>query len=104
MRTCPYLVLAVGGASDRRANKEVVLMSQENETPANHRRLAALSTMLVVVLVVVLAATVVGPGNAIEWLGNYLIPVVVVLGVIVGVFGLAAWEIAKLHDKHKQPW
>ncbi len=40
----------------------------------------------------------------IDWLGSYLIPVVVVLGVIVGVFVLAGWEIAKLHDKHKQPW
>ena len=35
---------------------------------------------------------------------SYTIPMVVVLGVIVGVFGLAAWEIAKLHDRHKQPW
>jgi branched-subunit amino acid permease len=60
--------------------------------------------MLGVVLVVVAAVTVVGPGRVIEWLGNYLIPVVVVLGVIIGVFGLAAWEIARLHDKHKQPW
>jgi branched-subunit amino acid permease len=79
-------------------------MSQENGTPANRRRLAALFMMLGVVLVVVAAVTVVGPGRVIEWLGNHLIPVVVVLGVIVGVFGLAAWKIAKLHDKHKQPW
>jgi branched-subunit amino acid permease len=87
----------------RWTKKEVVLMRHENGTPAK-RRLAALSTMLVVVLVVVLAAIVVGPGRAIDWLGNYLIPVLMVLGVIVGVFGLAAWEIAKLHDRHKQPW
>jgi branched-subunit amino acid permease len=81
-------------------------MRHENGTPANRRRRlrATLYTMLAVVLVGVLAATVVGPGRAIDWLGNYLIPVVVVLGVIVGVFGLAAWGIAKLHDKHKQPW
>ena len=103
MHTYPYPVLAVGGATDRRTKKEVVLIRHENAAPAKRRPLAALSTMLVVVLVVVLAATVVGPGRAIDWLGNYLIPVVV-LGVIVGVFGLAAWEIAKLHDKHKQPW
>ena len=79
-------------------------MRHQNGTPTNRRRLVALSTMAAVVLVGVLAATVVGPGRAIDWLGNYLIPVVVVLGVIVGVFGLAAWEIAKLHDNHKQPW
>jgi uncharacterized BrkB/YihY/UPF0761 family membrane protein len=72
--------------------------------PAKRRRLAALSTMLGVMVVVVVAASVVGSGRAIDWLGNYLIPVLVVLGVIVGVFGLAAYEIAKLHDKHKQPW
>jgi peptidoglycan/LPS O-acetylase OafA/YrhL len=76
---------------------------------ARNRRLARLgrvgiATLAAVVLVLVLAAVVVGPGKAIDWLGNYLIPVLVVLGVIVGVCGLAAWEIAKLQDRHKQPW
>jgi hypothetical protein len=63
--------------------------------------------MLVVVLMVlvgILAAIVVGPGRVIDWLGAYLILVLMVLGVIVGVFGFAAWEIARLHDEHKQPW
>jgi hypothetical protein len=50
-----------------------------------------------------LAASV-GLGLAIDWVGNYLIPGVVVLGVIVGVFGLAAWGLAKLYDKHEPPW
>lgn len=85
-------------------DKEMVHRRYENEVPVDNRPLAALYTMLVVVLVVVLAATVVGPGRAIDWVGNYLIPVVVVLGVIIGGFGFAAWEIAKLHDKHKRPW
>jgi hypothetical protein len=76
---------------------------------ARNRRLARLgrigiATLAALVLVLVLATVVAGPGRAIDWLGNYLIPVLIVLGVIVGVFGLAAWEIAKLHDKHKQPW
>jgi predicted tellurium resistance membrane protein TerC len=91
----------------RTKKKEVVLMRHENGTPAedHRRRLRAASyTMLVVVLVVVLAAIMVGPGRVIDLVGAYLTPVVVVLGVIVGVFGLAAWEIAKLHDRHKQPW
>ena len=82
-------------------------MRHENGTPAeDHRRRlrAASHTMLLVVLVVVLAAIVVGPGRVIDLVGAYLVPMVVVLGVIVGVFGLAAWEIAKLHDRHKQPW
>ena len=82
-------------------------MRHENGTPAedHRRRLRAASyTMLVVVLVVVLAAIVVRTDRVIDLVAAYLIPVVVVLGVIVGVFGLAAWEIAKLHDNHKQPW
>jgi branched-subunit amino acid permease len=82
-------------------------MRHENGTPAgdHRRRLRAASyTMLLVVLVVVLAAIVVGPGRVIDLVGAYLVPIVVVLGVIVGVFGLAAWEIAKLPDRHKQPW
>jgi hypothetical protein len=49
-------------------------------------------------------AAIVGLGLAIDWVGNYLIPGVVVLGVIVGVFGLAAWGLAQLYDKYKQPW
>jgi hypothetical protein len=113
----PILLLRSHGYRPCRTKKEeVALMRQENETPANRRRRlhAALyrpytraSTMLVVLLVVlvgILAAIVMGPGRVIDWLGAYLIPVLVVLGVIVGVFGLAAWEIAKLHDNHKQPW
>jgi hypothetical protein len=98
MRTYPYLVLAVGGASDRRANKEVVLMSHENGTPANRRPLAALYTMLGVVLVVVLAATVVGPGRAIDWLGTYLIPVMVILGVVFAAWALLVWALKRLPD------
>ena len=70
----------------RRAKKEVVLMRHENETPAKRRRLAALFTIVVVVLVVVVAAVVVvGPGRAIGWVVDYLIPV----GLVVGVFGVA---------------
>ena len=59
-------------------------MRHENETPAKRRRLAALFTIVVVVLVVVVAV-VVGPGRAIGWVGDYLIPV----GLVVGVFGVA---------------
>jgi hypothetical protein len=51
MRTTPYHTLADGGATDRRVNKEVVLMRHENGTPKNRRRLVAISTMLAVVLV-----------------------------------------------------
>ena len=69
-------------------------MSQENETPANRRRLTALSTMLVVVL----AATVVGPGRAIDWVGTYLIPVMVILGVVFAAWALLVWALKRLPD------
>jgi hypothetical protein len=58
-------------------------MRHENETPAKRLRLVALFTIVVVVLVAVVAA--VGPGRALGWVGDYLIPV----GLVVGVFGVA---------------
>jgi branched-subunit amino acid permease len=64
-------------------------MRHENENPTKRLRLVALFTIVVVVLVVVVAAVVVGPGRAIGWVGDYLIPVglvVVVLGVAFGLF------------------
>lgn len=76
-------------------------MMRENGSPAN-RRLAAL---LVVALVGLLAAAaIVGPGRAIGWAVNDLIPVVVVVGAILGVFGVATWGLASLHDKYRQHW
>ena len=66
----------------------------------NRRRLVALSDMLVVILVIVgvLAAVVVGPGEAIGWVVTYLIPTLVILGVVVGTIFLVAWEGGKAYD------
>ena len=79
-------------------------MMRENGPPANHRRLAVLRALLVVALVVLLAAAVVGPGRSIGWVVNDLIPVVVVMVVIFGVFGLAKWGLATLYNKYRQHW
>ena len=75
----------------------------ENGIPANRRPLAVLYTIPTILFIFVglLAATVVavvGLGRAIEWVGIYL-PVVVVLGVFVGVFVLFVREGGKVYAK-----
>jgi protein-S-isoprenylcysteine O-methyltransferase Ste14 len=78
-------------------------MRHENGTLANRHRLAALSTIVVVVLVVV-AATVVGPGKAIDWVGNYLIPVGVITGVIIASLALLVWAVKRLPNPPYRDW
>ena len=77
-------------------------MRHENETPAKRRRLVALFTIVVVVLVVVVAAVVVG-GQAIGWVGDYLIPVGLVLGVLGVAFGLFLRWGGKFYDMMYPP-
>jgi uncharacterized Tic20 family protein len=62
--------------------------------------LSALSAMLALVLVIlgVLAAVVVGLGEAISWIVTYLIPTLVILGVVVGTIFLVTWEGGKAYD------
>ena len=79
-------------------------MMRENGPLAIRRRLAVLRALLVVALVGLLAAAVVGPGRAIGWVVNDLIPVVVVVGVIFGVYGLAVRGLATLYDKYRHHW
>jgi hypothetical protein len=71
----------------------------ENGAPTN-RRLALLYTMLAVALVFVslAAIVVVGPGGAIGRIATYLILVVVIPGVVVGVFGLVGRGGGKDYD------
>ena len=104
MVTISYPAGAVERLADRRAKKEVTPMMRENGSPANRRRLAALSVLLVVALVGFLVAAVVGPGRAIDWIVNDLIPVVVVVGVIFVVYGLAVRGLATLYDKYRHHW
>lgn len=118
MRTNPYAALAVRAtacAGRRRRAKMYPPNHKPTETyigtsdvredllrqeARNRGPLAALSAMLAVVLVIVglLAAVVVGPGAAIGWVVIYLIPTLVILGVVVGTIFLVAWEGGKAYD------
>ncbi len=66
----------------------------------NRRPMATLSALLAVVLAIVglLAAVVVGPGEAIGWVVTYLMPTLVILGVVFGVVGLLVREGGKVYD------
>jgi hypothetical protein len=88
-------------------------MRHKNGTPENRRRRlhAAIyrpytrgSTMLVVVLVGLLAAIVVGPDRAIDWLGAYLIPMVVITGVVIAAVALLLYASKKLPDSPLRDW
>lgn len=77
----------------------------ENGGPTARRPRAALYTILAVALVfvgVLAAIVVVGPGRAIDWLLTYLIPTVVLLGVVVGVVGLLVREGGKVYDERDE--
>ena len=50
------------------------------------------------VVVGILAATVVGPGEAIDWVVTFLIPALVIFGVVVGTILLVAREGGKVYD------
>jgi predicted MFS family arabinose efflux permease len=63
-------------------------MRHENRTPTNRRLRAALYTMVALALGLAGLVGVVGPGRAIDWLVTYLIPVVMILGVVVWLFVL----------------
>ncbi len=65
----------------------------------------AIARVAVVFSFVVLAVLLFGPpSGTIGWVVNDLIPVVLVVGVIFGVFGVAAWGLATLYDKYRQHW
>ncbi len=78
------------------------LLRQEAHNGRVARRVArwirTMARVAFVLLVVgILAAIVVGPGRVIDWVGSYLVPVVMVLGVSVGAFGILMWGVLKLY-------
>jgi magnesium-transporting ATPase (P-type) len=80
-------------------------MPHQNRVPHDRRPIAQRAAMLAgaLVFVGVLAVLVVGPGRAIYWAVNLLIPVVVILVVVVGTVGLVAREGGKVLDSRDQP-
>ncbi len=74
-------------------------MRLEKGAPADRRPLAALFAALAVAVVFVGLAAIMGTGRAIDWIVTDLLPMVVLLGVVVGVFGLLAREGGKVYDE-----
>jgi predicted MFS family arabinose efflux permease len=63
-------------------------MRHENRNPTNRRLHAALYTMLALAFGLAGFVAVVGPGRAIDWLVTYLLPVVMILGVVLWLYFL----------------
>jgi hypothetical protein len=53
---------------------------------------------LVVMIVGLFAAVVVGPGGLSDLVVSYVIPTLVILGVVVGTIYLVVWEGGKVYD------
>ena len=65
----------------------------------------AIARVTVVFSVLVLAVFLFGPpGGAIAWVLNDLVPVVLVVGIMFGVYGVAVWGLATLYDKYRHHW
>jgi hypothetical protein len=73
------------------------ILGQEAQNSRGARRVRTIARVAFVLMVVgVVAAILVGPGIAIGWVGTYLVPVVVVFGVLVGLWALLAWAVLTL--------
>ncbi len=70
----------------------------ENGDPATRRPLVAIYAILTLLVGFVGLAAIMGPGRAIDWIVTDLLPMVVLLGVVLGVVGLMMREGGKVHD------
>jgi type VI protein secretion system component VasK len=75
-------------------------MRHENGVPAVRRPPAVLSKILVIAFVFggILAAIVVGIESLSYWVGTYLVPFAVILGVITAILALLVWVIKRSPD------
>ncbi len=83
------------GTSDER--RDLLRQEARSRRQARPGR-ARIATLVAVVLVIVLAAVVVGPGRAIGWVVDYLIPVGVVTGVIIACLALLSLAFKRHPD------
>ena len=75
------------------------LLRQEAHNSRVARWVRTIARIMFVLLVVgIPAAIVVGPGVAIGWVVTFLVPTLVILGVVVGTIFLVAWEGGKVYD------
>jgi protein-S-isoprenylcysteine O-methyltransferase Ste14 len=91
----------LGTSDDRR---DLLRQQAVGRRQARPGRASVATLAAVVFLVLVLAAVVVGPGRAIDWLVNYLIPVGVITGVIIASFALLLYAFKRLPESPLRDW
>jgi uncharacterized membrane protein (DUF485 family) len=75
------------------------LLRQEAHNGRLRRRVRMIARVAVVLLVVgILAAIVVGLESFAYWVGTFVIPVVVILGMVIAVLALLVWVIERSPD------
>ncbi len=89
------------GASHQRDD----FLEQEARNSGVARRVRTLARVALVLLVVVVVTVIaVRPGRAIDWVGNYLIPVGVITGVIIASLALLVWAVKRLPNPPYRNW
>jgi hypothetical protein len=73
-----------------------LLRSQAHADRLLRRLRASARVVLVLLLLVLVPFVLAGPYATIGWVGTYLVPVVVLFGVLVGSFALLAWAVLTL--------
>jgi hypothetical protein len=74
-------------------------MRHEHGDPADRRPLAALYAIAAILVGFAALAANMGPGRAFHWLASDLLPMLAILGVVVGVFGLLVRQGGKAYDE-----
>jgi hypothetical protein len=78
-------------------NERAELLWQRTRADRSVRRVRATARVACVLLVLVLVPFLLaGPYGTIGWVGTYLVPVVVVFGLLVGTLVLLAWGVVTL--------
>ena len=89
------------GASHQRDD----FLGQEARNSRVARQVRTIARVVFVLLAMgIVAATVLGPGKAIYWVGNYLIPVGVITGLIIASLALLVWAVKRLPNPPYRYW
>ncbi len=81
------------------------LLRQEAQNSRMARRVRTIAKVAFVLMVVgIVAAIAVGPGRAIDWLVNDLMPVAVITGVIIAAFALLLYAYKRLPESPLRDW